>query len=102
MDDVFDIQERVSRSIVEALDLKLTTEEESVLSQHRIQNVKAYECYIRARQEVWRLTERGLDNAVILAQRGLDLIGDNALLYATLSSAYMYFHYFGLDPTILI
>ena len=98
MEDIFDIQEKVSRSIVEALDLKLTTKEEIVLSQHPIQNAKAYECYIRARQEMWKFTEQGLDNAVVLAQRGLDLVGDNALLYATLSTAYLFFHYFGIRP----
>ncbi len=98
MEDIFDIQERVSRSIVEALDLKLTWKEESLLSNHPIQNAKAYECYIRARQEMWKFTEQGLDNAVVLAQQGLDLEPDNALLYATLSTAYLFFHHYGIRP----
>ncbi len=38
IEDIFDIQERVSRSIVEALNLKLTEEEDSHLSSHPIQN----------------------------------------------------------------
>lgn len=41
MEDIFHIQEKVSRSIVEALNLKLTTKEESILSQHPIQSSKA-------------------------------------------------------------
>jgi adenylate cyclase len=84
MEDVFEIQEKVSRSIVEALDLKLTNEENSHLTKHPIQNVQAYECYIRARQEMYKFTEQGLNNAVLIAQRGLDIVGDNAFLLATL------------------
>ena len=41
-------------------------------------------------------TEQGLDNAIAFAQRGLDLVGDNALLFATLGSAYLYFQHFGI------
>lgn len=37
---VFDIQEQVSRSIVEALNLKLSAQEELYLSKHLIQNPK--------------------------------------------------------------
>jgi tetratricopeptide (TPR) repeat protein len=98
VDEIFDIQERVSRSIVDALNLKLTTKEAAVLSQHPIQNTKAYECYIRAPQEMWKFTEQGLDNAVVLAQQGLGLVPDNALLYATLSTAYLFFHHYGIRP----
>ncbi len=103
IEDIFDIQERVSRSIVEALNLKLTEEEDSHLSSHPIQNTKAYECYIRARQEIWKFTEKGLDNAVILAQRGLELMGDNALLYATKSLALLFIQHYGIrsDPSNL-
>jgi non-specific serine/threonine protein kinase len=98
MEDVFDIQEKVSRSIVEALDLKLTIKEDTILSQHPIQNAKAYECYIRARQEMWKLTEQGLNNAIVLAEQGLDLEPDSALLYATLSTAYLFFYHYGIKP----
>jgi len=103
IDDVFDIQERVSRSIVEALNVKLTTEEESRLSKHSIQNAQAYECYILARQAMWKRTEQSLENAVMLAQRGLDLVGDNALLYAIMGSAYLYFSFFAirLEPSYI-
>ena len=103
LDDVFEIQEKVSRSIVKALDVKLTTEEDSRLSQHPIEDAKAHECYILARQEVWKFTEAGLNNAIVLAQRGLDIVGENALLYATLSLTYLFFQHYGIrnDPSDL-
>ena len=103
MEDVFDIQEKVSRSIVEALDLKLTNQENSQLAKHPIQNVQAYECYIRARQEMYKFTEQGLGNAILIAQRGLDIVGDNAFLLATLGMAYYcsYHYAIKLDPSYL-
>lgn len=97
IDDVFDIQEKVSRAIVDALKLKLTEEQESSLTRHPIQNIQAYECYIRARHEMLKFTESGLQNSVALLNRGLKMVGDNATLYAALGTAYLYFHHFGLN-----
>ena len=98
MDDVFDIQEKVSRSIVEALNLKLTAKEDSELSSHPIQNAKAYEYYILARQAMWKRTEQSLENAITFAQRGIDLVGNNDLLYGIMSTAYLYFSHFAIRP----
>lgn len=102
-DDIFEIQENVSRSIAEALNLKLTKEEKLQLSQHPIQDAKAHECYLRARQEIWKFTEQGLDNAITLAQRGLDMVGENGVLYATLSMAHLFIQHYGIqrDPYYL-
>ena len=51
IDDVFSIQEQVARKIVEALQLRLTATEERHLSERAINNVPAYECYLRARHD---------------------------------------------------
>ncbi|CAN5253211.1 adenylate/guanylate cyclase domain-containing protein [soil metagenome] len=104
LDDVFEIQENVSRSIVKALDVKLTTEEDSRLSQHPIEDAKAHECYILARQEIWKFTEAGFNNAIVLIQRGLDIVGENAFLYASLSLTYLFIQHYGIrnDPSDLV
>ena len=68
IDDIFDIQEKVSRSIVEALNVKLTTKENIELSNHPIINTKAYEYYILARQAMWKRTEQSLEDAIMYAQ----------------------------------
>jgi len=54
IDDVFAIQERLARVIVDALELRLTAEEERRLAERPIENLHAYECYLRARHEGWR------------------------------------------------
>ena len=88
LDDVFDVQEKVSRSIVDALKLRLTPEEKQRMAERPIDNVAAYECYLRANHEIWRFREDSLDRAVQNLQNGLDIIGDNALLYSGMAWAY--------------
>jgi tetratricopeptide (TPR) repeat protein len=86
--DVFDIQERVSRAIVKALQIALSPDEDRRVAERPIQDVRAYECYLRARQEIWRFTPEGLDRALDLLRNGLEIVGENALLYGTLGTAY--------------
>jgi serine/threonine protein kinase len=52
LDDVFDIQERVSREIVHALKVRLTPDEERRMVQRPIDNVDAYYSYLRAIEQI--------------------------------------------------
>jgi eukaryotic-like serine/threonine-protein kinase len=88
LDDVFDIQEKVSRSIVDALRLRLTDEEKLKMAERPIDDVLAYECYLRAQYEILRYDEDALDRAVQYLQNGIDIVGDNALLYSGIAQAY--------------
>jgi len=94
LDDVFDIQEKVSRSIVDALKLKLTPQEAGLLAERPIPNPLAYEFYLKARGEILKWTEAGLENALRYLQNGLEIVGENALLYAGM--AYVHFQYVNL------
>jgi serine/threonine-protein kinase len=61
MDDVFDVQERVSRAIVDALDVTLSSDEDRRLADRPIQDVRAFELFLQARQELRRYNvERGM------------------------------------------
>ena len=94
LDDIFDIQEKVSRSIADALRLKLTPEETERLIERPIPSPLAYEFYLKARGEILKWTEAGLENALRYLQSGLEIVGDNALLYAGM--AYVHFQYVNL------
>jgi len=91
LDDVFDIQERVSRSIVMELKLKLTLDEKRKMSQRPVPSFYAYDCYLKARHEIYKWTEEGHDRALRYLQEGLDLAGGNAVLFAGM--AYVYWSY---------
>jgi serine/threonine protein kinase len=88
LDDVFGIQEKVSRSIVVALKLKLTPEESQRIAERPIDDAAAYQCYLKANAEILRFTESCLDRARLHLQKGLDILGDNALLYSAMSFVY--------------
>jgi TolB-like protein len=97
VEDVFAIQERLARVIVEALELRLTADEDRRLADRPIVNVHAYECYLRARQEAWRWRKDAIDHAIQLLHNGLAVVGDNARLYAALGHAYLQYREAGID-----
>jgi TolB-like protein len=97
VDDVFAFQERLARTIVGALELRLTADEDRRLAERPIADVHAYECYLRARQEAWRWRRDAIDHAIQLLHNGLDLVGDNARLYAALGFAHLQYREAGLD-----
>jgi len=94
LNDVFDIQEKVSRSIVDALKLKLSPEEDKRITDRTIDNVQVYEWYFKARQEITLQTEDGLERALQYLNHGINIVGDNALLHS--SMGHVYFHYVNL------
>ena len=98
LEDVFDIQERVSRSIVDALEIRLTPQEAAELAERPIADVRAQESYLRARSEIWSFMPGSLDLAISHLEAALELIGDNALIYQGLGEAY--FQYVNIGAAI--
>jgi non-specific serine/threonine protein kinase len=88
LDDIFDIQERVSRSVVKALELMLTSEEAGRMAERPIGDVTAYDCYLKAKYDIWSFTKEGTERAVQYLQNALEILGENADLYAGLGLAY--------------
>jgi TolB-like protein len=80
VEDIFEIQERVARSIVDALRLKLTQEEDRRLGEHPIGNIVAYDAYLKARKDIWSFSKGRLDSAVTNLQKALDISQDNIVL----------------------
>jgi serine/threonine protein kinase len=90
-EDVFAIQEEISRKIVEALQVRLTDREARSLAERPIENLAAYECYLKARHAMYLVAGDSLDRAQKLVEDGLSIIGENPLLLAT--KACVLWHY---------
>jgi len=88
LDDVFDIQEKVSRSIVDALKLKFTSKEDAQIAERPINNVTAYEYYLKANEAISNFTEDSIIQAIRYLQNAIEIIGDNAFLYSGMAWAY--------------
>ena len=97
-EDIFDIQEKVSRAILDALKLKLTPEENKRISEKPIASIVAYEYYLQAKREAWSFNLVSLDHALQLTNQALENIGENALLYATRALVYWQYHNAGFRP----
>jgi eukaryotic-like serine/threonine-protein kinase len=84
MDDVFEVQERVSREIVRALDITLTSDESRRLSERPIVDPRALELFLRAREELRRYS---VDLAVALLHEAVRIEGSTPPLRAALAWA---------------
>ncbi len=96
VDDVFDLQERLSRQIVESLRITLTPPEDREIAARPIGDIRAFEYYQRARQEYYRYTTEGMAAARALAEHGLAAVGPNEALYGMLGTVYAW------SPTVLL
>jgi serine/threonine protein kinase len=90
--DVFDIQEQVSKEIVDALMLKLSPSEKVVLTKRSTLNAEAFDCNLRARDSLYRLTESNVKLAIQLFQKAIDLDPRYASAHAGLGEAYAMMH----------
>ncbi|MFC1553163.1 protein kinase, partial [candidate division KSB1 bacterium] len=97
LDDVFYIQEKVSRSIVDALKVKLTAKEDDNLAERSIENAQAYDCYLKARHGIYLCTEEGLNRALQDLKLGLEIVGDNVLLYKGMAEVYLQYYEYGFN-----
>jgi tetratricopeptide (TPR) repeat protein len=91
--DIFDIQEQVSKQIVDALMLKLTPTEKIVLTKRSTVNAEAFDCYLRARDFLYRRTRNGVQFAIQIFQKAIELDPRYAAAYAGLGEAYATLHY---------
>lgn len=91
--DVFDIQEQVSKQIVDALMLKLTPTEKVVLSKRSTVNPEAFDCYLRARNYLYQRTKNGIQFAIQLFKQAIELDERYAAAYAGLGEAYATMHF---------
>jgi serine/threonine protein kinase/Flp pilus assembly protein TadD len=86
--DIFDIQEKVSKEIVDALMLKLSPVEKIELTKRPTLNAEAFDCYLKGRKFLINRTKNNLDFAILLFQKAVDLDSRFASAYAGLGEAY--------------
>ncbi len=97
LDDVFDIQEKVSQSIAEALKIKLVPEEKQKILARPIDNFQVYDLHIKAQNALLASTDEGFKRALQYINQGLEIIGENEILYADMGQVYMLYIEKGVD-----
>jgi adenylate cyclase len=71
--DVFALQDEVTVAVVSAIEPKLLQTEIAIATRRRPENLTAYDCYLRARQQFVLSTREGYAEAIRLAHRALEL-----------------------------
>lgn len=97
MDDVFAVQERVSREIVNALGVRLTSDESRRLADRPIADPRAYEFFLRAKQELRRYA---LATAVPLIEEAIRIEGETPPLVAMRAWATLWQVRLGVAPDL--
>jgi adenylate cyclase len=87
LNDIFALQDEISKAIVAALKLTLLPEEKRALEQRATMNVKAYKFYLMARQFSVMGNERHQEIIVRLCQRAVALDPSYAAPWATMAIA---------------
>jgi serine/threonine-protein kinase len=88
LNDIFEMQENVSQAIVDALQVSLSPAEEQKLGVRIVADPRAYDCYLRARQDILLASKEGFERAIRLLKDALAIEGDNPLLLAMSGYAY--------------
>lgn len=89
MRDVLMLEGEVTRAIAHEIKVKLTPQEEALLSNSYPVNSEAYEAYLKGRFEWFKLSREGLDNAERYFQLALEKDPNYALAYSGLADVWM-------------
>jgi len=85
LEDIFEVQDEVTREIVNALKVALTPEEKSRRAVKGGVNPEAYDLVVRAREKIMRFTEESAAEGRVLLERAIEIDPDFAIPYASLS-----------------
>ena len=89
MEDVFEIQDEIARSIVDRLKVKLTAAQDQALGMRPTENVEAYELYLRGRHCWYRWNIPGMtQKAMTYFEQALQRDPEYALAYHGLADGY--------------
>jgi eukaryotic-like serine/threonine-protein kinase len=99
IEDVFEIQDEIARTIVNRLKVRLTAAQDQALGKRHTENVEAYELYLRGRHCWYRWNIKGmLEKAVRHYEHALVKDPDYALAYHGLADAYSVPGLWGFQP----
>ncbi len=91
MREVFELQERIARSVTTELKVKFDTDR---LTRHRVryaENIEAYQLYLKGRYHFLKLTPPDTLKGIAYFQKAIEIEPDYALAYAGLAGAYITF-----------
>ena len=98
MEDIFDIQEKVAAEIVQALQLRLSPDEEQILKKRFTENTGAYQLYLQGRFFWNKRSQEGLKTAIRYFEKAIEKDPQYALAWAGIADSYSLLGEYGNIP----
>ena len=99
--DIFAVQDDVTQHIVGALALNLREGEQQRLATEHTDNLEAYDCFLRGREQLWRFTRDQNDQARELFRRAIELDPNfaSACAFLAVTHGLDYINRWGTSPS---
>jgi eukaryotic-like serine/threonine-protein kinase len=94
MKDIFDVQDEITLSVVDALKLKLLGDEKEEVFKRYTQNAEAYQLYLRGRFFFLQRTPEAFKKAIEYFQQAIQLDAEYALAYSGLADCYTFLGFY--------
>jgi tetratricopeptide (TPR) repeat protein len=88
MDNIFDLQDKITQKIVSALALKLTASEQEHTKSKDTNNVEAYDAFLKGWEHYQRFTPEDFSKAIALFKKAIELDPNYGRAYAALALTY--------------
>jgi len=98
LSDILAVQEEIATVISDRLRLRLTGEEQNILTRRYTENTEAYQLYMKGRYYVSRRTGEGLNKAVECFEQAIEKDPEYALAYAGLADCHALASWFNNIP----
>ena len=90
--DVFQIEDDIAKSIVDALQMTLTPKERRAIQVVSTSDAKAYDYYLRGRSYMYTMTRRDYECAIRMFEQAIMIDDKYALAYAGIGDAYSHLY----------
>ena len=97
LDEIFAVQNEVSRKVINALKVNLTEQEDKLLEYQHTQNIKAHDLLMRGQERYFTLTPKGINQSIAIFNDIIGLDPDYAIAYAWKSRALIYQFLIGIN-----
>ncbi len=98
MQDIFELQDELALSVIDALKLKLLDNEKAAVLMRYTENAEAYELFLKGRYQAYKYTAEGWLRAVEFFEKAIEIQSDYAPAYAGIAAARGCLWFFGILP----
>jgi len=98
MQDIFEIQDEITLSVVDALKLKLLAPEKQAMLKRHTNDAEAYQLYLRGRHFFYKRTPEGFYKAIECFQKAIEIDKDYALAISGMADSYVFLGFYEMIP----